>query len=861
MANLNVAQKCPRKAFLNDVPAGVKKSAQLRSMMKEILLGNWTQVTKSDLEKQIETLFDQKGSAMLPFEADKEKELMKRLLWRYYEFEQDHQLGTHVLAENESVKVHFAGKDHTVSVHRLLERDGGQLETISYSYKIPDTKPRSKKNNPRMDIRLLLLQMAGEQLAQKLGKANTTVFGAIYSLKSASDGSTMKNGNSLLPFEDKTGCNIASYHFDKVEQQDMEHLFATVVPSSSVEAYDCKDCQNCAYNDLCHVEFQKRKKIALDEKPIKPIDTIRLTPSQMELVQFNRGICRTDAVAGSGKTTVVTLRTLRLLEDGVDPEHILMITFTEKAAKEMQERLAMYQKGKAFQIASFDSSKVVVKTFNGWGDDLLGEYYQKLGFQKKPQLIDDVEKKDIIISLLNNYRKFPLDYRNPFMDLPGVSGCVPAMSKLLDAMKAAHVSTEEDVRAIAGYRFDGMLSELLAVYNSYNETLLNRNLIDYEDQLRLILKLEAFGVFKDLPYEHIVVDEFQDSNPNQIDIISKIVYQDQKFQSLVVVGDNMQAIYGFRNASPENLVNFDKLFPNVVDIKLADNFRSNEPIVSIANNILARESAMKKAIISHRKENKLHPVMMKMEDVDREKTLFVKQVKKLIADGHKPSSIAILCRTKSELVKMQEAMAAVGIPTILKVPEIMSDSPYVKAIISLASFLRDENDLIDLSFFAKSLGQDPFDTALLEKSKTAILNGFSTKQTESEKLSFFFNLCQDASEDYVAAEFLNELQGKNFKTLNSLLLYCVKYKKYEIKEAFSTRQEDAEAVNLITIHSAKGLEWSTVLLSLRKFRDTSEEKRLLYVAVTRAKERLLITYTDKQYSLISLLKNEDEDDE
>lgn len=850
MANLNVAQRCPRKAFLDEVPAGVRKYTQLRSIMKEVVLGTLPQTPRAEIDKKIKELFDAKGSSMLPFEAESERKRMMTLIKRYYYWEQTRN-NMKILAQEESVDVKFAGKTHRVSLHRLIDRGNGQLEAVSYAYKAPDTSIRSKKNNPRDSVRLLLLQLAGEELAKKLNLNAVTVFGCIYYLKSSLDKAT-----ALDPeFESIVGSNIASYHFDPMEVQDMAQKYATVAPSSKVEAYDCKDCRNCQYDDLCHLEFNKRKLSKVENKVLKPIDQIRMTPSQRELVEFDEGICRTDAVAGSGKTTVITLRTLRLLEDGVDPNNILMITFTEKAANEMKERLVAYQNGKSLTGVNFGVEKVTVETFNSWGNNILNDHFSQLGFSDRPQLIDDVQKKDIILELLDRHRDLPLDYRNPFMSSMSAKGCVVCMVQIIDALKAAHAETEDDVKAVVGPKFERFFKELLSMYQEYNAKLVDMNLIDYEDQLRLILQLEQYGVFRSMPYEHIVVDEFQDSNPNQIDLISRIVKQCPNFKSLVVVGDNMQAIYGFRNASPENLVNFDKLFPSVVDIQLEDNFRSQQPIISMANRILEKESAMKKAIIAHRKETGVNPVLRCEENATDEIDLYVRQCAKLIKNGDEPGSIAILCRTKGELIKIQEAMSAAGIPTMLRVPEIVGEAPYVKAIISLASFFMDTDNMLDLALFAKSLGQDPFDTNLLEKSKQSLLAGLASKTTEEEKIGFFFDLCQDAADDYVAADFLEELQNKSFKTFRGLISYCVKYRNYGTKEPHPTKNEEANAVSLITVHSAKGLEWPTVLLSLRRFRYDPEEKRILYVAVTRAKEKLLITYTSKQSPLLELLKD------
>ena len=196
------------------------------------------------------------------------------------------------------------------------------------------------------------------------------------------------------------------------------------------------------------------------------------------------------------------------------------------------------------QFEDLNVSDVQIETFNSWGQHILDKYYATLGFSDKPTLIDDVTKKNIIIELLEKHKKLPLDYRNPFMSTRMAEGAVVRMVKFLDAMKAAHVETETHVKQalVAKYReLDSYEAELLTIYQEYNAQLLGLNLIDYEDQLRLLLKLKDFGIFERLPYEHIVVDEFQDSNPNQIAIIVELKRRNPNIKSLVVVGDELQA--------------------------------------------------------------------------------------------------------------------------------------------------------------------------------------------------------------------------------------------------------------------------------------------------------------------------------
>ena len=839
---------CPRKAFLHTaVAAGVIKASILRSIMKDVLMSSPFSISEKDLKQKVHDAFVAKGDRLLPFEAEAEESRMDLLLWRYLEFER-HQTHT-VLAENFTEKIKVLGAEHSVSAHRLIDR-GTALECIRYLYKQPELSYRSVKTPVEKNPDLLALQRVGEAMAAKLGIKGKTVFGSFYYLKSRQDSSKMLDSQ----FESKVGANIVNHHFTSGEEASLVKLYAGRTPDVKSCTDDPAECYNCSFNDLCHTEFVKR---SLEEKEAvaeTPLDSIHMTPSQRKFVDFESGECRVNAVAGSGKTTIVTLRTLRLIKEGCKPEEILMITFTDKACGEMRSRLRRYANGSTLKDLNIDTDKIVVRTFNSFGQDLLDEHYSKLGFTEPPQLVDEILKKDIIVGLLDKHRNLPLDYRNPFMDLPNASGAVVQVGKIIDSMKANHVETVAQAESLLNRDLMPRAKEFLEMYEAYNAKLVELNKIDYEDQLRLILKLKAFGVFEDLPYRHIVVDEFQDSNGNQISLILEMAKAAKNLESIVVVGDELQAIYGFRDATPENLVNFSNYFPGMVDIPLEDNFRSQSPIIEMANRILSREARIAKIIKAHRTEEGVAPVLMDVEKADAERELYVKQTRKLLRDGVNPRDIAVLCRTKSELIAIQKDMEDAGIPTILRVPEVVGDAPYVKAIIGLAAFLLNHEDTLSLALYRKSLGEDPFDIAALNKDAEELGKRYDELGSEAERITFFTGMIQDACEDYIAKSFADDVMSKGFHTAAEIFRYCVKYRDYKVKETKSTAHEDADAVNLITVHSAKGLEWPVVLLSLKKFRPSSEEEhRLLYVAVTRAKEKLLVTYNKKQATLIALV--------
>lgn len=504
--SIKEAKTCPRKAFLhNNIPSGVKKASVLRKISQDVLLTLPLNAPEADVNCAVDAQFAVSTQHMLGFEAESERLRMRTLLWRYLEFEKT-QGKSKILSSDFSNTVHMLGKDHMISAHRLIDR-GTEVECIRYFYTAPQLNYRgqTEKTKPNKDADLLALQKCGEAELAKLG-INKPVFGAFYHLKACTDTSK----ELAKSFELSRGDNIINYHFSGTEERALEASYSGVQESASVCSNNSSDCTDCGFKNLCQTEFVKRKLAELPSVEETALDQIHMTPQQRQFVMFENGQCRVNAVAGSGKTTIVTLRTLRLIEEGCLPDHILMVTFTEKACQEMRSRLRRYAKGSSLSGVNIDTDKIVVETFNSFGQKLLDQHYAALGFQKNPELVDEVVKKDILVDLLEKNRNLPLDYKNPFMNLPNASGAVTKLHKLLDTLKANHVETVLDVKKLLDSTLTTHAAQLLKMYEEYNTKLVDRGLIDYEDQIRLLLQLKVLGVFETLPFRHIVIDEFQD---------------------------------------------------------------------------------------------------------------------------------------------------------------------------------------------------------------------------------------------------------------------------------------------------------------------------------------------------------------
>ena len=417
---------CPREEFLKEtsIRFGATKQGALRSIMKNVIMQmDVSRAAASSVKALIKKEFDTCGSVMLSFEKEQEQSRMEFVICRWLNWEKARQKAGSVISRDFSNKVKIAGQERTKRVHWLVDR-GGALEAICFKYKQPEysSRGRSTATKPGGSAELLMLQRAGEAEAIRLGIDITKkpVFGAIYYLKSRSD-----SAKTLVPnFEDRAEQNILTHHFTTSDAQVAEDNYESATPDVTKTCTEKSDCKDCRYYDLCYTEFEKRHKMERPEVALKTIDDITLTDAQLSFISFREGECRVNAVAGSGKTTIVTLRTLGLLEEGVDPTKILMVTFSEKAKEEMSTRLQSFASGKIVEGLNLDVKKVQVETFNSWGQHVLDDNYSLLGFTQKPSLVDDISKKDIIIRLLEKHRSLPLDYRNPFMSTRAAEGAV-----------------------------------------------------------------------------------------------------------------------------------------------------------------------------------------------------------------------------------------------------------------------------------------------------------------------------------------------------------------------------------------------------------------------------------------------------
>lgn len=850
--NLQVARVCPRKAALNQNLSSAKgKHFAIAQIIQDFLLHCELNDDAKKVREKLESSFKSVDEKLFShrFEADANLRSLEECLIRWLDWEK--QQGGTILKRGIVGDVTISGRQDPIQVHaHLLIDRGDRVEIIRVMRGRPKLSRQGRKTDTQIleNTDLLCMQLLGESLCP--GKP---VYASFYHLKAKSD----KSGRFSLRFEAKRGENIVSVRFTPSDRAYLENALSRTEICLD-KRQNPEDCGDCTYSPICNQDFVPRQKVP-SETRTSEYSRVKVTKAQEELILARKGYYRVNAVAGSGKTTVIALRTLSLLEESSDPEKVLMITFTEKAKTEMLNKVKGYEKA-FYEGWDFNVEDLNIETFNSWGHKIVAMHHQLLGFSAEPMVVDDLTKRDIIVQLLEWHQRLPLNYEYPFMDLPMAKGAVMEMSNILDRLKSFNVKTIKDVREAIPATEDrnnvwfDKETKLLNIYNCYNVELRKRNLIDYEDQLRLLNELRPYGVFESMPYEHIIIDEFQDSNPNQIGIIEELVKVNRNVQSLVVVGDIMQAIYSFRNTSPENLLQFADKFENVIDIDMNENFRSDSGITNWANRIINKESKLPRPMVS-KKLKKTDPVLLTYLKQEEAEDLALKEIRGWIGNGTPLSDIAILARTKNELLAIQKLLSESGIPSILAVPEILRDNAFVQSIFALSRYLENQEDVKSLAVYAKSIGVDPLDI------KAVLLLGEELKDTllslpsEEEKLNAFLVRLEDLSGlDYAAEAFVTSLIRQKHKYLGQMLSYINRYDAYGVKEAFRAGNSGGNAVTLITVHSSKGLEYPNVLVLLEKFKDTSEEKRLFYVAVTRAQNNLSVLAKVTQTSLTELVQ-------
>ena len=377
------------------------------------------------------------------------------------------------------------------------------------------------------------------------------------------------------------------------------------------------------YNRVCRKESGK-------------MDLTRLNDKQREAVLHMDGPCLVLAGAGSGKTSVLTNRIANLIENGVEPSNILSITFTNKAAKEMKERV--------YNLIGKIAYDIQISTFHSFGLKILKKHYDLLGYDKNFVILDSDDTLTVIKKLIKESNLDPKEYSAKYVRNK-ISG---AKNQLLSVSAYERIEYDKNI---------------ILIYDRYLKKLKSNNSIDFDDLLLLPIELfkknkELLNYYQDL-YRYILIDEYQDTNEAQY-VLTKMLAD--KYKNLFVVGDESQSIYSFRNANYKNILNFESHYPSAKTILLEQNYRSTQTILNAANEVIKNNKERKDKNLWSNNDVGDKIKYVRVDDEKDEASYVSREIKRLVSDGVKYDDIAILYRTNAQSRIVEEYMLKSAIP-------------------------------------------------------------------------------------------------------------------------------------------------------------------------------------------------------
>lgn len=602
--------------------------------------------------------------------------------------------------------------------------------------------------------------------------------------------------------------------------------------------------------------------------PLPTLDLNDLNPAQHAAVIRTEGPVLVIAGAGSGKTRTLVYRVAHLLEKGVAPDNILLLTFTRKSAQEMLWR--------AGRLLNDSCNRVVGGTFHGTANLLLRRYGSHLGFGSNFTIIDRSDAEGIINLLKSSLGLTGRDLQFPSkrVIINMISGAVNKSIPLEELLFASYVHLSEHA------------DDLLRLQKHYREFKFTHALMDYDDLLvnwkRLLAEVPEARAAIGARFTHIMVDEYQDTNLVQAEIVRLLACG---HDNVMVVGDDSQSIYSFRGADFYNIMRFPKMFADTHIIKLEENYRSTEPILALTNDIICHATDKYSKTLFTRQEGTVKPVLFAAAD-EREEARFVAgKIRELVAGGIRFQDIAVLFRSGFHSYKLEIELASSGVDFEKRGGLKLTESAHMKDVLSFLRILANPRDnlswnrvLLHLDKvgpktaqkIAAQIGQSPAPFQLLadlpagknwEGGIRRLAQLFSDLLQEKlpaamyELIMIYYQPLFERlyHDDYPKRQKdLEQLQGivSEYADLQTF----VDDTTLDPPDSSSSRQvEDADRMVLSTIHSAKGLEWEAVfVIGLADGRfphakaepgeQWEEERRLLYVAATRARKYLYLSY-------------------
>ncbi len=583
-----------------------------------------------------------------------------------------------------------------------------------------------------------------------------------------------------------------------------------------------------------------------------------LNDRQKEAVNITDGPLLVLAGAGSGKTKVLTTKVAKLIIDNkIDPSNILAITFTNKAAKEMKQRI--------LSMVGDIGYKIQISTFHSFGLNILRKHYDKLKLSKNFTILDSDDSSILIKNILKDMNSDE-NYK--------------AIKNIISNNKNALIDSYEYERFVSN-DFEELVLE---VYRKYENRLIKNNSVDFDDLLMLpiVLFKKHPDILKEYQeqYKYILIDEYQDTNEAQY-LLTKMI--SAKYKNICVVGDDSQSIYSWRGSNYKNILNFEKDYPNCKTVFLEQNYRSTKTIINASNDLIKNNINRKDKNLWTDNEEGIKIEYKRAIDEKNEAYYVVSEINKLLDNGSKLSDIAILYRTNAQSRNLEDELLLNNIPYKVVGSVYFYNRKEIKDLMAYLKLIYNKDDDVSLTRIInvprRKIGKVTIDKLV---SKANDLNCSIYDAIDSGKeLEFkeIIEFLRENKDNYTLTNFIDlilektgiikELEDENTIEAQTRIENLNEFKSiaYQFEEKYGiisleeflneislvsdiTEYKDNEAITLMTIHSAKGLEFNNVFIvgleesifphfnSFESNDSLEEERRLCYVAITRAKKRL-----------------------
>ncbi|MCX6779208.1 MAG: ATP-dependent helicase [Candidatus Magasanikbacteria bacterium] len=595
-----------------------------------------------------------------------------------------------------------------------------------------------------------------------------------------------------------------------------------------------------------------------------------LNKEQNEAVINGDGYCLVLAGAGSGKTRTITYRVAYLLEKGVKPENILLLTFTNRAAKEMLSRVET--------LTGKKPEKLWGGTYHSIANRILRHFGEIIGYPANFTVLDADDSKTLMKSGIKDLH---LDGSTRF---PSVN----IIHNLFSFSRNSLMSISDVVESKFPHllRYEESMKDVCALYQKKKK---ESNVMDFDDLLSYWLEiLNNPDVLKKIAeqFHYVLIDEFQDTNRLQAAIVKKL---SSIHNNLLVVGDDAQSIYAFRAADINNILDFPKNFPKAKVHRLVINYRSTPNILDLANDVISQNKKQFPKELQSKLKSAEQPQLITVNNPYTEAEFISQKVVNLAKAGNKLQSIAVLFRAAFHAQMLEIELAKMGIPYEMRGGLKFFERAHIKDVLSLLRLINNGKDEIAwfrvLEIF-QGIGHETAKIIIGEARKAKdfsqlFLGGVREKLSKTAQRGWddfasiakildqkrkgnpgeiITELVESVYSDYLKERYENaddrlddirqlSFYAKNHKTLNNFL------SEIALDESYSKKKDDTrDRLVLSTIHQSKGLEWDSVFLinlangcfpnerAMKEDGGEEEERRLFYVGITRAKQNLFITY-------------------